>query len=192
MVETVEEVTMHHDEMVLLFNRMCVEAPQGEFIQSIVMAFDAVNYLKATVSGLDPITWGAHPINPTDYMSDEHAGAKRNRSAVAFLHLKKASQAGKGIPVEEEEEEPMDIEEELLVTPPMKMPLWIAHIPTNVTRSILMTQNTTLNSSLPTNRGHSSTHNAIVVYSALIRMIWQPTNHPGTLVTETGSVPSVQ
>ena len=77
MRETVEEMIVHTNQLVLLTQGLCLEAPEGPFKQSAAKTLDTLHYLKARIHGMDPLTGGAQDISPEDYMSDPHVQAKR-------------------------------------------------------------------------------------------------------------------
>ena len=118
--ETVEEMIVHTNQLVLLAQGLCLEVPEGPFNQSAAQTLDTLHYLKARIHGMDPLTGGAQDISPGDYMSDPHVQVKRKRRGQPFPQLRKQ----RGFDVgeeeegeEEEEEEDMDVEQILAETP---------------------------------------------------------------------------
>ena len=117
--ETVEEMIVHTNQLVLSAQGVYLGALEGPFKQSAAQTLDTLHYPKARIHGMDPLTGGAQDISPGDYMSDPHVQAKRKRRGQPFPQLRKQRgfDVGEEEEGEEEEEEDMDVEQILSETP---------------------------------------------------------------------------
>ena len=108
MWETIEEMILHTDQLVILAQGLCLESPEGKFKQNAAQTLDALHYIRARIQAMDPLTGGVEDIPQSDYLSDPHVQAKRRRDR---------PYPKEGEEEEEEEEEDMDIQQMLAETP---------------------------------------------------------------------------